>query len=217
MSRKSTLIPRIRQAIIEQKTFGFWTPIEAPSDSISFYRQKITCRCQCGAERKVLIANLAMGSTESCGCGGSQKIKELRDMGITDRINDIPEYHVWRFMIKRCDDPGSKDFDRYGGRGIAVCEQWYWFPNFIRDMGRRPGPEFSIDRIDNCKGYSKENCRWATARKQANNRRGNLKVSIDGEELTASEAARRIGIKKSTMLYRIHSGWSGHDLAKAVR
>lgn len=83
----------------------------------------------------------------------------------------IPEYRVWVMMRDRCKNPKSPKWPRYGGRGIRVCERWEVFGNFIADMGRRPGPDFSIDRRDNDGNYEPSNCRWATRSQQARNQK----------------------------------------------
>ena len=120
-------------------------------------------------------------------------------------------YNSWSNTIQRCTNPKHPKFERYGGRGITVCERWRCFKNFHADMGDRP-PGCSIDRIDNDGNYEPGNCRWASPKQQANNTRRNRRVCIHKENLTIAEAARRAGVAHSTMRFRIKSGWPENKL-----
>jgi hypothetical protein len=123
------------------------------------------CRCECGTTKVIWGANLRQGLTHSCGC--SKIVHGLR------RTN---EYRTWRGIKERCLNPNNKDYINYGGRGITVCERWVnSFENFIKDMGKKPSPELSIDRINNDKGYSPDNCQWATKSQQSRNQRKRTK------------------------------------------
>lgn len=105
-----------------------------------------------------------------------------------------PEKTIWRSMVSRCTNPSSKHFRHYGGRGIVVCQQWIDSCDaFIADVGRRPSPDHSIDRIDNNGNYEPGNVRWATRSQQGRNKRNNVWVELDGEIMILPEAAERLG------------------------
>jgi hypothetical protein len=115
--------------------------------------------------------------------------------GDNKRGKRAPEYTIWHNMMARCYKPKSTYFHNYGGRGISVCDEWRNdYKAFLLDMGRRPGREYSIERIDNNQGYSKENCKWATRIDQANNARSNRLVEYAGEILTVAQWSRKYGI-----------------------
>ena len=125
------------------------------------------CRCICGVNKAVARSALVSGNTRSCGC---LSVDFKRSRG-THRMSHTREYSVWKTMKARCNNPQSKNFVRYGARGITVCKRWATsFENFIADMGPRPSAKHSIERKDNSKGYTPENCCWATATAQARNR-----------------------------------------------
>jgi hypothetical protein len=121
-----------------------------------------------------------------------------------------PEYTAWRNMINRCTNPGVRSYPRYGGRGIAVCGRWRQnFAAFLADVGFRPGPGYTLDRIDSNGDYEPGNCRWATQVEQQNNRRDNHVITFGGVSKTLSEWARDLGIAPATLQTRINRrGWS---------
>jgi hypothetical protein len=120
------------------------------------------------------------------------------------------EYRSWRMMKNRCCNPKAKDFHHYGGRGIKVCNRWQRsFKAFLEDMGAKPSIKHSVERIDNNKGYSKQNCKWATYAQQSLNKRGIVFVEFNGERLCVSHWEKRFGFAKGTIASRIRvSGWS---------
>lgn len=130
-----------------------------------------------------------------------------------------PEYQAWKNMRTRCNNHNFKDFHIYGGRGIAVCARWDSFENFYADMGRRPGTGFSLDRIDNDLDYGPGNCRWASAREQACNRRYCVQMTFNGETKLLTEWADALGIRRSIIYDRITKhGWdTDRALTQPVR
>lgn len=127
------------------------------------------CQCDCGAQHSAAISNLTSGHVKSCGC---QRFRRGPDNpsykhGMADKTRI---YSIWVTMIKRCRNPNAHAYERYGGRGITVCERWHTFTNFYADMGDPP-PKLTLDRIDNDKGYQPDNCRWATRSEQRLNSR----------------------------------------------
>lgn len=119
--------------------------------------------------------------------------------------NPHPLYSIWQGMRRRCLNPKSRMWNDYGGRGITICDRWNSFHAFAADMGERP-PGYSLDRIDNDKGYSPENCRWATRQQQQRNQRRAVYVVIDGVQHRAIELAEVAGVKTDTILERVKRG-----------
>jgi hypothetical protein len=118
-----------------------------------------------------------------------------------------PTWRSWSCMIHRCTNKKNIGFANYGGRGITVCDSWRKFDGFLRDMGWRPEGT-SLDRIDPNGNYEPSNCRWASRIQQANNRRDNFILEMNGERLTLPEWARKTGIKLASLRTRIYQlGW----------
>lgn len=163
-------------------------------------------RCECG--RMVLARRSALtnGRKRSCGCRGRWREQNERPVANTSR----PEYGVWRNMRYRC-SAGPSGSAHYYGRGIRVCERWERsFQAFFDDMGPRPSPQHSLDRIDNDKGYEPGNCRWATPEVQNNNKRTGWlnKYEIMGQLYTVGELAKLAGVSVHTMRARLARGMS---------
>ena len=160
------------------------------------------CGCDCGQELTADGYNLKCGNTASCGCLRREvTAKRVFKTGLCRS----PEYGAHQNMMSRCYDAADPRFSTYGARGITVCDRWHGehgFENFLADMGRKPAKNFSIDRIDNDKGYSPKNCQWATKYQQARNKTNNVRVSVDGEVMILREACKRLGVKYGTALSR---------------
>jgi hypothetical protein len=163
-------------------------------------------QCDCGNEKEMIAGqSLKNGHSTSCGCAQADA---ARANG-THRMSTTDTYRVWQGIWARCTNPRNKHFDRYGGRGIRVCERWQAFEAFFADMGARPAG-LTLDRIDNDGDYEPSNCRWASYDVQARNRSSTIFVEISGESLPVVDAARKAGIPAPTVYNRIRSGWPRH-------
>lgn len=173
--------------------------------------QRVLCRCSCGKETRVMVSNLRAGKTKSCGCLSREKAPfKHRTHGHTQGQRRLPEYGVWNTMKSRCTNPKAAKFAEYGGRGITVCERWlHSFENFLLDMGKRPSPQHTIDRINNNGNYEPGNCQWSVQRTQQQNRRDNTLVTFQGETLCLSEWTRRFNLPVGLVSQRLKRlGWS---------
>jgi hypothetical protein len=172
------------------------------------WNSKWRCRCDCGGYSVAYGNNLRRGLTTSCGCYHRERAKLLATTHGQSRPGQwTPEYRTWASMLTRCGNPNSRGYATYGGRGVAVCERWRAFENFFSDMGPRPTPSHSIDRIDNSRGYEPGNCRRATAKEQGRNKTNNAYVDIGGRRLVLAEACDLFGISHSRVRGRIRAGW----------
>ena len=134
------------------------------------------CRCDCGNEIEARGASLREGNTKSCGCAKKASgplNATIHGEGV--RHEQTPEYRTWCAMRSRCNTPSAGNYAGYGGRGIKVCARWDDFLTFLADMGRKPSPAHSIDRVDPNGDYEPGNCRWSTASEQQRNKRRNVR------------------------------------------
>jgi hypothetical protein len=133
------------------------------------------CQCDCGKQTIVTAARLGFGHTTSCGCRQREASRENGCKNLRHGRIKTPEYYAYHAMIQRCNNPNYHHFYNYGGRGIKVCKRWLnSFENFFADMGKKPSRRHSLDRKNNSGNYTPRNCRWATLKQQANNRRNNV-------------------------------------------
>ncbi len=194
-------IPKVAAGMI----FGRWTVLRK-----STRRGYWECSCSCGSPPKEIHGgNLRDGKTNSCGCYLSEVNSKARKHGDSHRKRMTSEYICWASMLTRCYNAKRKDFHRYGGRGITVCDRWRnSFENFLEDMGRKPTPKHTLDRHpDNNGNYEKSNCRWATMKEQCNNTRRSRAITIGEKTLPAHELADIYGIPLQRLLRRLNAGW----------
>jgi hypothetical protein len=177
MSKKLDIQPGMkfnRLTIVKEVEPHIWKNIKI---------RKFECLCDCGNQINVLLNDLRTDDTKSCGCFHSEIISE-RNKNKIDKLNPnfkhgltyTNEYYIWKAMKQRCYNPKHKSWKNYGNRGIKICDRWLnSFQNFLEDMGTKPAPEYSIDRINNDGNYEPSNCKWATKSEQNNNKRNNKK------------------------------------------
>lgn len=159
------------------------------------------CLCDCGGTKVAGRPELLSGKVVSCGCNHGRP---------THNMSKRPEYNSYSAMMRRCHVETDKDYKRYGGKGIKVCDRWRFGEGgisgmecFFADMGSKPSSIHTLDRIKNSVGYTPDNCRWATPTKQARNRSTNY--FSDGRDVKAFVEAN--GVKYSTFRQRVSKGW----------
>src|SRR5260370_36860173 len=167
--------------------FQKWTVICEDLDT-KLEKRKFWCKCECGREFSVQLANMVSGKSRSCiHCAGKPGVGRLYKRshgyttGVTDKDRRIPEYVAWTSIKARCCNPKNKSFPYYGGRGIEMCDEWKQsFAAFIEYVGPRTSPTHSIGRINNDKGYEPGNVRWETPFEQQRNSRNNRLLTVNG-------------------------------------
>jgi hypothetical protein len=178
---------------------------QGPSDSNG--NAKWHCQCDCGKQTLTSGFTLRNGEAKSCGClTTDQLVERITKHGKVK----TSEYYSWSGMIQRCTNPKAASFQRYGGRGISVCDRWLQFENFYADMGPKPSQNYTIERINNDGNYNPSNCRWATKQEQNFNTSRNHFVKYKGRKLSVTEAAELApnGITRGGVFHRLRSGWS---------
>ncbi len=165
------------------------------------------CECDCGNFIEVLWQNLRRKNTKSCGCFRREfSAEKVRTHGQSVKGGWTRVYRTWACMVRRCSNSNDIGFPDYGGRGIGVCERWKLFENFFADMGN-PLPKTSIERIDINGNYCPENCRWATQKEQARNKRNNVLLTYSGKTQCVSAWAEELGMSSGVLGARVRAGW----------
>lgn len=170
------------------------------------HRVRWLCQCDCGNQTVANGDTLKAGGQVSCGCYNRERARETH---LTHGESETRLYSIWLAMKRRCDAPNTTHYADYGGRGICVCEEWRGSYENFRSWAVESGYDdtLSIDRVDTNGNYTPENCRWVGSVVQANNRRSNRRVTMQGETHTVTEWARILGKNPKTVFSRIYTGW----------
>lgn len=162
------------------------------------------CKCECGNVKSIRQDHLQSGGVVSCGCFRSEAASANSS---SHKSTGSPEYVAWSHMRQRCTNKNSADYADYGGRGVKVCDSWmHSFTQFLSDMGVKPSPKHSIDRIDVNGDYDPANCRWATSNEQARNKRSSRVICAFGETKSIHEWAEEIGVTALAIWKRLERG-----------
>lgn len=166
--------------------------------------------CDCGNKFETSGAKIRSGEVVTCPSCSKERVRLSH---ITHGSRYVDEYRTWTHIKSRCYNARVPEYNRYGGRGILVCDRWLEsFENFLADMGIRPSKQHSIDRKDNDGNYEPSNCRWATIKEQANNTRSNRKVTIGRKTKNMTQWAEDIGVTREVIHKRLKRGISGAAL-----
>lgn len=180
------------------KKFGLLTVLH--EFGVDRHRQKkYLCQCDCGKETAVLAGNLKKGNSTSCGCKRNLTCSaRMTKLNLRHGMTNTKLWRTWKAVIERTTIMTSSNYQRYGGSGIGIYPDWLKFEEFAAHIGDPPSDKHSIDRINNSLGYFPGNVRWATAKEQAANKKTNIRVNVNGELMILSDAAKILGIGKST-------------------
>lgn len=166
------------------------------------------CKCDCGNEIIANVGNLKNGHTKSCGC---LRVDRCKTNFTKHGLEHTRLYGIWSDMRLRCYDEKNIAYHRYGGRGITICDEWKNDVKAFYDWATANGykDSLTIDRIDNDGNYCPENCRWATVKEQASNRRSNILVTHNGKTQTMKKWANEVGTPYKVVWARMQKlGWS---------
>lgn len=178
-----------------------------PADEVKRKKTWWLCKCDCGNTKPVSAGHLKRGGVRSCGC---LRQENLALYPSTHKQTGSSTWQSWRGMKDRCRNRGSTSWERYGGKGIEVCERWLGkngFKNFLADMGERP-PGATLDRIDSKGNYCPENCRWTDPRTQRLNSSRTHWLTFNGKTMCLGDWAKETGLNRNTLLRRLKKGWS---------
>ena len=176
-------------------------------------KRRWRCLCDCGQQCVVSMSNLRSGHTKSCGCLQDEcRQAHIKKMTIHNEWK-TRLFGIWTGIKNRTSNPNVESFGRYGGRGIAICDEWKESYDAFRRWAISHGYQdnLSIDRINPDGDYTPDNCRWVTVKEQANNRRSNRYITYNNPTLTLMQWSEVTGLHWSTIRGRLNRGWSVED------
>ena len=208
-----------KPSMLENQKFGRLTVLRRSTKADRSGSVFWICKCDCGNEVAVRSDLLKRLHTQSCGCLKKEAVSAaLKLAKTTHGFTNTVEYRIWKGIKSRCSDPNNQAYHLYGGNGITICDEWKDdFMAFYNDMGPRPSLYHSIDRKENDKGYSKDNCRWATHIEQANNRTNNRRFKYGGEERTLADWCRHLKLNRRLIYSRISRGWTFEEAIQPAK
>jgi len=162
---------------------------------------KYECLCECGNTKILAVEPIKYGRVKSCGCLNKEKLKTTN---LIHGESHSPTYNTWKNIRARCNNKRNTQYKDYGGRGIKVCKEWGTFNNFLHDMGKKPGPKFQIERLNNSLGYNKTNCVWATIHTQQRNKRSNHNITYQNKTQCLTDWATELGLSTAVLYARIN-------------
>lgn len=177
--------------------------------------RKSLFQCDCGALKEIDRYNVRYGGASSCGCIKRETAAAEARRRTTHGMTNTPEYRAWNSMRERCRNPNHRFFEHYGARGISVCAEWDSFEAFYAAMGKRPDG-FSLERIDNEKGYYPENCAWIPRPDQNRNRSDSVRLTYQGQQMILADLARITGVHATSIGRRLDAGMSPEEAVRAA-
>lgn len=190
---------------ISGQRFGSWLVIRRDGYLYQTHAAFL-CQCNCGTEKKVQGASLRKGGSLDCGC---ERSKRLGNRVRTHGMHMHPIYKSWQAMHARCTYRKHPAYARY--KDLGICKEWYVFAKFQSDMSDMWFKGSTLERIDNEAGYQLGNCRWATRREQANNRKNTVYLEHNGDRMPLTYWAERVGITANALRLRLLKGWTLSD------
>ena len=196
--------------MVKGETINMLTMISNPYPGVGKYNNRAMFQCKCGNTKEILVKSVVYGRTKSCGC---IQLDYARRRSYTHGATYTRLYKIWTNMKTRCYNPNYKDPQYYSDKGIAICDEWVNDFAAFREWSLEHGyaDDLTIDRIDGNKGYSADNCRWATPKQQSRNRMSNNLITIGGETRCLIEWCEKLNLPYATIEMRIRRGWNKEE------